>query len=72
MVYEHGIITVDIETRPSIPLEAPLVHQQAGRPMVNRIRRQDEDRPKWSILVLCAVKGGIQRQVRTSTTIESS
>ena len=46
MVYEHGIIPVDIETITSLPLEAPLVHRQAGRPIVNRIRRRDEDRPK--------------------------
>ena len=45
-VYETGIIPVDIDTIPSIPLEPPLVHRQAGRPKVNRIRRRDEDRPK--------------------------
>ena len=46
MVYEMGIIPVDIETIPSLPLEAPLVHRQAGRPKMKRIRRQNEDRPK--------------------------
>ena len=46
MVYEHGIIPVHIETIPSITLEAPLVHRQAGRPNVNHIRRRDEDRQK--------------------------
>ena len=46
MVYQFGIIPIDIETIPSLPLEAPLARQQPGRPKVKRIRRQNEDRPK--------------------------
>ena len=44
-VYEMGIIPIDIETIPSIPLEPPLVQRQAGRPKVNRIHPRVEDAP---------------------------
>ena len=45
-VYEFGIIPIDMETIPLIPIEPPLIKRQAGRPKVKRIRRRDEDRPK--------------------------
>ena len=45
-VYEFGIIPIDMETIPLIPIEPPLIKRQAGRPKVKRIPRRDEDRPK--------------------------
>ena len=44
-VYRVGIIPVDIETIEPVALLPPLVVRQAGRPMVNRIRRKNEDLP---------------------------
>ena len=71
-VYEIGIVPFDIETIPSLPLEAPLVHRQAGRPKVKRIQRQNEDRPKRSFYVPCAMKVAIPRgPVRPPSIIES-
>ena len=56
-VYEFGIIPVDIENVHPIPLEPPLVRRQAGRPMVNRIRRRDEEPSPPKRLYTCKLCG---------------
>ena len=45
MVYDTGIVPVDIDNVPFHVLEPPLVQRQAGRPKVNRIGPQHEVRP---------------------------
>ena len=60
-VYRAGIIPVDLETIPSLPLEAPLVQRQAGRPKVKRIRRQDRNRRILHFCSLCGEEGHTRR-----------
>ena len=68
MVYDTGIVPVDIDNVPSHVLEPPLVQRQAGRPMVNRIGPQHEDRPtRINHCSVCNERGHNKKTTRRST-----
>ena len=68
MVYEFGVIPVDIETIHPVPLEPPFVQRLPGRPKVKRIHRRNEDQPKGSTSARCVVKQATPRGPALRTT----